>query len=105
MWVIHIGKTSLIIDNKSNQWSSICYRTRVTSILVTIVISNICVGLTIKCVGFEPIHYAINLNVVSSSIVFSGFDYVFLSTYCYFESIKLFFLSNFFKISYVGSIF
>ena len=30
----------------------------------------------IKCVDFEPIHYAINLDVVSSSMVFSEFDYI-----------------------------
>ena len=33
----------------------------------------------IKCVGFELIHYVINLDVESSSKVFSKFDYVFLS--------------------------
>ena len=33
----------------------------------------------IKCVIFEPIYYTINLNVVSSSIIFSEFDYMFLS--------------------------
>ena len=32
----------------------------------------------IKCVGFESIHYAINLDIVSSSRVFSEFDFVFL---------------------------
>ena len=44
----------------------------------------------IKCVGFEPIHCAINLNVASSFRVFSEFDYVFLSNVLSFESIKLF---------------
>ena len=34
---------------------------------------------TIKCVGFKPIHYTINVDIVSSSIVFSKFDSVFLS--------------------------
>ena len=33
----------------------------------------------IKCVGFKLIHYVINLDVVSSSMVFSEFDFVFLS--------------------------
>ena len=33
----------------------------------------------IKCVDFKPIHYAINLDVTSSSIVFSEFDYLFIS--------------------------
>ena len=33
----------------------------------------------IKCVGFKPIHYAINLNTTSSSRVFSEFDSLFLS--------------------------
>ena len=30
----------------------------------------------IKCVGFESIHYAINLNVILSSMIFSEFDCV-----------------------------
>ena len=43
--------------------------------------SNIkCVGLVIKCIGFEPIDYAINLNVVSSSMVFNDFDYIFIDS-------------------------
>ena len=33
----------------------------------------------IKCIGFKPIHCAINLDVISSSRVFNEFDYVFLS--------------------------
>ena len=33
----------------------------------------------IKCVGFKPIHRAINLDVTSSFKVFSKFEYVFLS--------------------------
>ena len=33
----------------------------------------------IKCVGFKPIHRAINLDVALSSIVFTEFYYVFLS--------------------------
>ena len=54
--------------------------------------SNIkCGNSTIKCRSFELIHYAINLDVVSSYIIFSNFDYMFLSIYCEFESIKLFF--------------
>ena len=32
-----------------------------------------------KCVGLEPCHYAINLNVESSVSVFSKLDYVFQS--------------------------
>ena len=39
-------------------------------------------GLTIKCIGFDPIHYAINLDVFSSFIVFNDFDFIFLSIYC-----------------------
>ena len=31
---------------------------------------------SIKCIGFKQIHYAINLNVVSSSTIFNKFDYV-----------------------------
>ena len=40
----------------------------------------------IKYVGFESIHYTFNLGVVSSSKVFSGFDFMFLSN----VSIKFF---------------
>ena len=36
------------------------------------------VNLTIKCIDFESFYYAINLNVVSSFIVFSHFDFMFL---------------------------
>ena len=32
----------------------------------------------IKYIGFKSIHYAVNLDTQSSSIVFSEFDYVFL---------------------------
>ena len=45
--------------------------------------SNIkCVDSTIKCIGFESFRYVINLDVVSSFVVFSDFDYMFLSMYC-----------------------
>ena len=37
---------------------------------------------TIKWIGFEPIHYAVNIYVVSSSMIFSDFDFVFISIYC-----------------------
>ena len=37
----------------------------------------------IKYVGFEPIHYVINLDVVSSFKVFNKFDCMFLSNYIY----------------------
>ena len=44
--------------------------------------SNIkCVDLAIKCINFEWFHYAINLDVVSSFVVFSDFDYMFLLIY------------------------
>ena len=36
------------------------------------------VGSTIKCINFESIHYNINHNVVSSSMIFSDFDSMFL---------------------------
>ena len=39
------------------------------------------IGSTIKCIDFESIHYAINLDVVSSFVVFSDFDFMFLSMY------------------------
>ena len=38
-----------------------------------------CYHRIIKCVGFKTIHYAINLDVTSSSRVFSEFDSFFLS--------------------------
>ena len=45
--------------------------------------SNIkCISLIIKCIDFESIHCTINLNVVSSFMVFSEFDFIFLSMYC-----------------------
>ena len=37
-----------------------------------------CVGLTIKCIGFELIHYTINLDVVSYFMIFNDFDSIFL---------------------------
>ena len=41
--------------------------------------SNIkCIDSIIKYIGFEPFHYAINLDVVSSFVVFSDFDYMFM---------------------------
>ena len=39
------------------------------------------IGSTIKCVGFEPIYYDINLNVVSSMLAFNDFDYIYVSMY------------------------
>ena len=40
-----------------------------------------CVGSNINCIGFESIHYTINLDVSSSFKVFRDFDfYVFM--YC-----------------------
>ena len=33
---------------------------------------------TIKCIGFQLFDYTISLNVVSSFVVFSDFDYMFL---------------------------
>ena len=38
-------------------------------------------GSTINCVGFELIYYVINLDVVSSSMIFSNFDFMFLLMY------------------------
>ena len=44
--------------------------------------SNIkCVASTIKCIGFELIYYAVNLDIVSSFMVFSDFNYMFLPIY------------------------
>ena len=39
--VIQTSKIYLISNNKSNQWSSICCRTEIIGILVTIVILNV----------------------------------------------------------------
>ena len=66
-WVIQTSKICIIRNNKSNQWLSI--------------------GSTIN---FESIYYAINLGVVSSFMVFSDFDFIFLSMYCEFKLMKLF---------------
>ena len=48
--------------------------------------------LMIKYIGFKSFHYAINLDVVSSFMVFNDFDSIFLSMYCSLELIKLFFV-------------
>ena len=49
--------------------------------------SNIkCVDITIKYVGFKRIHYTINLDVISSFMIFNDFSYIFMSMY--FELIK-----------------
>ena len=40
------------------------------------------VGSNIKCIGFESIHYAINFDVVSSFMIFSDFDFMFLLMHC-----------------------
>ena len=37
---------------------------------------------TIKCIDFKLFHYVINLDAVSSYVVFNDFDYIFLSMYC-----------------------
>ena len=58
-----------IIQNWSNRYS--------------IHTSNIkCIGSTIKCVIVELIHYTINLIFVSSFMILSNFDSIFLSMYC-----------------------
>ena len=36
----------------------------------------------IQYIGFNSIHYTINLDVVPSFIVFSDFNYMFISMYC-----------------------
>ena len=41
-----------------------------------------CVESTIKCIGFKSFHYIINLDVISLFMVFSDFDYIFISMYC-----------------------
>ena len=52
------------------------------------------IGSTIKFIRFISIHYIINLDVVLSFKEFNDFDYVFISIYCWFESIKSFFSSK-----------
>ena len=45
--------------------------------------SNVkCVDLTNKCICFKSFHYSIDLDVVSSFVGFSDFDYMFISMYC-----------------------
>ena len=36
----------------------------------------------VKYIGFESFHYDINLDIISYFMIFSGFDYLFLSIYC-----------------------
>ena len=57
---------------------------------------------TIKCINFELFHYIINLYLVSSFEVFSNFDYMFISMYCLFESIKKNLFSKNIKINYIN---
>ena len=40
-----------------------------------------CVGSIIKCIDFESIYHAINFDAISSFMVFSDFDYMFISMY------------------------
>ena len=57
--------------------------------------SNIkCAGSTIKYISLKLIPYVINFDVVSSFMIFSNFDCMFLSLYYWFESMKLFFSSK-----------
>ena len=39
------------------------------------------ISLTIKCMDFKPIHNAINMDVVSSFIIFDDFNSMYLSMY------------------------
>ena len=78
--MIQTNTVYLIRDNKSKQWFS--------NIMQNFSNgnhnhnSNIkYVNSTIKCLGFKRIYYAINLDFVSSPIVFNNFDYMFLSMY------------------------
>ena len=48
----------------------------------------------IKCIIFESIYYDINLDLISSCMIFINFDFIFLLIYYYFELIKLFFSSK-----------
>ena len=38
---IQMSKVYTIRDKKLNQWSSVCYRTKIKGIIITIVISNV----------------------------------------------------------------
>ena len=54
--------------------------------------SNIkCIDSTIKYIDSESFYYVINLDVVSSIVVFNDFDYMFLLMHYNFKSMKLFF--------------
>ena len=82
-----INGCSSCLDN-SNKQSIYDYGQEIKSIIVNISYmyskhnSNIkCVDLIIKCINFESFYYAINLNIISFSMVFSNFDYMFLSMY------------------------
>ena len=57
-------------------------KTEVIGVLVTIIKFIIV---------FEPIYYIVNLSGVSSSMVFSDLVFLFLSMYCLFKSINLFY--------------
>ena len=48
-----------------------------------------CIDSTIKYIDFESFHYTISLYVVSSFMVFSDFDYMFLLMYSSKKSIVL----------------
>ena len=54
--------------------------------------SNIkCIGSIIKYIVFKSIYHTINLNIVSSFIVFSNFDFLFSLMYYSSELMKLIF--------------
>ena len=84
-----MSKTYPINDKKSNQYLSICYKIKIISKANHN--SNIkYVGSIINYRSFESIHYIINLDIISSFIIFRDFNYIFLWMYYYFKSIKLF---------------
>ena len=71
--------SSSINNKKSNQLSSVLQNSNHKYYNHNINIK--CVDSIIKYKYFESIHYIINLNVVSSFIIFNDFDYTFLFIY------------------------
>ena len=77
MWLCRLGTT---IGDLKSQTYSIGQRFQ---IMVVIMLQNwnhwyFIHYRIIKYLGFKPITYAINLNAVSSSKIFNGFDFMFL---------------------------
>ena len=68
------------VDDSNNKANSIKTSSQITVVSMLQNWSHMYYShhIIIKCVGFKPIYYAINLDVAPSSRVFSEFDYMFL---------------------------